>query len=51
MSQAEHDITSDGVQDGNVNGAKMGGYLMFHMDHAGVSGDVEMQAVLQYDVV
>jgi hypothetical protein len=28
-----------------------GDYLMFHMDHAGVSGDVEMQAVLQYNVV
>jgi hypothetical protein len=28
-----------------------GDYLMFHMDHAGVSGDVEMQAVLQYSVV
>ncbi len=25
-----------------------GDYLVFHMDHAGVSGDVEMQAVLQY---
>jgi hypothetical protein len=28
-----------------------GDYLMFHMDHAGVGGDVEMQAVLQYTVV
>lgn len=25
-----------------------GDYLVFHMDHAGVGGDVEMQAVLQY---
>jgi hypothetical protein len=28
-----------------------GDYLTFHMDHAGVGGDVEMQAVLQYTVV
>jgi hypothetical protein len=28
-----------------------GDYLVFHMDHAGVSGDVEMQGVLQYTVV
>gem|GEM_PF-2002272 len=28
-----------------------GDYLMFHMDHAGVGGDVEMQAVLQYTLV
>jgi hypothetical protein len=26
-------------------------YLVFHMDHAGVGGDVEMQAVLQYTLV
>jgi len=51
MNQAEHDITGASVQDGNVNGRKMGDYLMFHMDHPGVSGDVEMQAVLQYNVV
>jgi hypothetical protein len=24
---------------------------VFHMDHAGVGGDVEMQAVLQYALV
>jgi hypothetical protein len=51
MNRAEHDITGAGVQDGNVNGPKMGDYLLIHMDHAGVSGDVEMQAVLQYNVV
>jgi hypothetical protein len=28
-----------------------GDYLVFHMDHAGVGGDVEMQAVLQYALV
>jgi hypothetical protein len=28
-----------------------GDYLVFHMDHAGVGGDVEMQAVLQYTLV
>jgi hypothetical protein len=28
-----------------------GDYLVFHMDHAGVGGDVEMQAVLTYSVV
>jgi len=28
-----------------------GDFLMFHMDHAGVGGDVEMQAILQYTVV
>ena len=28
-----------------------GDYLVFHMDHAGVGGDVEMQAVLQYNLV
>jgi hypothetical protein len=28
-----------------------GDYLTFHMDHAGVGGDVEMQAVLQYTVI
>jgi hypothetical protein len=24
-------------------------YLVFHMDHAGVGGDVEMQVVLGYE--
>lgn len=28
-----------------------GDYLVFHMDHAGVGGDVEMQAVLTYSLV
>jgi len=28
-----------------------GDYLVFHVDHAGVGGDVEMQAVLQYNLV
>jgi hypothetical protein len=28
-----------------------GDYLVFHMDHAGVGGDVEMQAVLTYTLV
>lgn len=27
-----------------------GDYLVFHMDHAGVQGDVEMQAVLEYSL-